>query len=62
MICNHIDKDIHLQVELRKLLPNAIVFPEIPLTHPDNYTLVWKSTTASFVQDQYKDPPAHCFK
>ncbi len=46
LTCNEISKgagiDSMSKEELKSSLPRAVELPEKPLTHPDNYLLVWK--------------------
>lgn len=57
MTCNHIYPSLYSRDEMRLLLPNALAFPEMPQTHPDNYIMVWKDRNASVTKDPYRQPP-----
>jgi putative sugar O-methyltransferase len=41
LTCNNLVDDCYGEPELRERIPQVIGFPEIPLTHPDNYILAW---------------------
>jgi hypothetical protein len=41
LTCNNLIDDCYSEPELRERIPNAIGFPEIPLTNPNNYLLIW---------------------
>jgi len=57
MTCNQIDPDCYTHSEFLTRIPAAISMPELPLTHPDNYILVWKSPCAVTKPDPFRPPP-----
>jgi putative sugar O-methyltransferase len=44
LTCNNTADYVYSEPELRARIPHAIRLNEIPLTHPDNYLLVWKGS------------------